>query len=127
MSGRGFDFSEATKDEVHKRQRYVCARCGKKLTGREEHPYGVHHVIPDLAGDKDNTNHAFMATADNAVALCHECHKEAHEDGKYKHGALPYSFRWYRYSHGRPINKQHYAWIKKLEELAPLVWSKFSK
>ena len=126
MSGRGFDFNGTTRAEVRRRQRYVCAHCGRKDTGKED--FNVHHVIPDQAGgDKNNPDHAFLRTTLNGVALCHQCHVEVHEDGKYKHGALPYSFKWYQYSHGKKRRILHLAWIEKLEKLAPLVWSKFSK
>ena len=59
-----FAFSKAVRKEVYDRQHGRCGICGKHLPRFE-----THHVVPHCMSHDDSE--------ENAVGLCHRCHKFA--------------------------------------------------
>jgi len=114
---RPFDFNAGVKSQARIRQCSLCAVCGEKLDDVEEH---AHHVIPNQSGDAKNPLHAWLASAENCVVLCTNCHDRVHENGKFRSGAVaPPSY--YVYSHGKSA-ANHRTWAATLGGRAKGVW-----
>ncbi len=114
---RHFAFRTPAQSQARLRQFGRCAHCGDNLNDVEEH---AHHVIPNQSGNPKNPDHAFLATADNCVVLCHVCHEAVHQGGKYRNGAVaPPDYFPHSHGHNRP---EHQRWARLMAARARQVW-----
>lgn len=117
-AARAFAFNQTVKDQARFRQGGKCACCGQRLDDVEEH---AHHVVPNQSGSPGNPQHAWIASSDNCVILCHVCHERVHQDGRYREGAVaPASY--YPYSHAGNA-AAHQGWVNQLRDKERSVWS----
>lgn len=102
---RQFEFDTKVKDGAFFRQQQRCAHCGHSLLNVLDR---AHHVIPNQSGRVNNPADDFLRTEDNCVYLCEECHKAAHEHGRFRNGAVALP-DFYKHSHGHDL-KKHKEW-----------------
>ncbi len=105
-----YDFTGTVKTAARLRQSEKCALDGLSLTDEYEN---AHHVAPKQSGDEGNSNHDWIGTEINCVVLCEQCHKVAHEDGKWKKGTVAPP-TYFPYSHGGDKSK-HETWATELQ------------
>jgi hypothetical protein len=110
--GRAFHFSTWIRNEAFIRRGKRCACCGENL---EDLWDNAHHVLPDQAGIPGATEDRFIASVENCVVLCSDCHYAVHDSGRYRNGPVaPPSY--FRYSHGSDTGA-HHAWAGRLDEM----------
>jgi 5-methylcytosine-specific restriction endonuclease McrA len=114
---RPFQFKTPAQSEARLRQAGRCAQCGDSLDDEEEH---AHHVVPNQSGNPRDPNHAWLASSENCVVLCHVCHGRVHQDGRTRTGAVaPPSY--FKHSHGENTSA-HLVWAKRLAQREKTVW-----
>ena len=107
---RPFDFSKEVKNKAFFRQWNFCAICGKNLINLVDH---AHHVIPNQLGRKGHREDEWIKEVDNCVILCEQCHLRAHQDGKFRNGAVAPP-DYFIYSHGKNSKAAHQAWVTRI-------------
>ncbi len=114
---RPFHFRTPAQSQARVRQAGLCAGCGERLDDVEEH---AHHVIPNQSGNPRDPTHAWLASAENCVVVCHTCHERVHQDGRYRAGAVAPP-DYFRHSHGKNL-AAHHAWVKQLAQRSKGIW-----
>jgi len=119
---RPLEFKTPAQSQARLRQTGLCAHCGDSLDDTEEH---AHHVVPNQSGNPRDPNHAWLASSENCVVLCHMCHERVHQDGRYRTGAVaPPSY--FMHSHGNNASA-HQVWVTRLTQKAKIVWPRASR
>jgi len=114
---RAFAFKTPAQAQARLRQAGLCAHCGDSLDDIEEH---AHHVIPNQAGNPRDPDHAWLASPENCVILCHVCHEAVHGHGNYVRGGVAPA-QYFLHSHGRN-RAAHERWVALVTQRAGRVW-----
>ena len=74
-----FQFDGFVRKETRERQEQTCGHCGKHNS--EVGPLEVHHVLPIYIAFNffPEVTLAAITSLDNAVGLCHDCHRLIHD------------------------------------------------
>ena len=129
---RDFEFTDIVKRAAAQRQMNRCALCGKAVKNlplsEQQRENGqikghgtldFHHVWPNQVGRVTRGGDQWIKTDINCVMLCQPCHKESHENGNTRTGAVLHPSE-FKYSHGGNTRK-HAQWLAELKAKIGLV------
>ncbi len=123
------NFKEDAKAATFRRQRGLCAVCGRSLNEllrtTDMQAMHAHHVLPAaLGGDGSVDNCVYLCGGDKSedpdIGSSHPdgCHYRVHAEGDYRSGVTaPPSY--YTFSHAGDISA-HAAWVRRMNKILGL-------